>query len=371
MSDLTLTTDVTRSARTAQIAGIYDLHDDHGTSTTIHHDSLALDANPWNIGLIVGPSGSGKSTVARHQFGDFDSIPKLTKRDTRAVVDQFPSTMGTDEITALLSSVGFSSPPAWLRPVTALSTGERFRAETAIAIAQTPPDKPIIIDEFTSVVDRTVARIGSNAIAKHVRRLNQQFVAVACHFDIIDWLQPDWMLDMTDGTFTWRSVQPRPRIDVSIKPTTRHVWRTFARHHYLNHDLHTSCRSWLATIDETPVGFVGEMRQPHGTTRNLRRVSRIVVLPDFQGLGLAGSLLDTLGGAYAHEREQLAIVTTHPSLIHALNRSPTWAMTTKPRRQPRQRGTTGHSNRPQTTRRTASFRYMGEPDSVAHHDLLG
>jgi ABC-type dipeptide/oligopeptide/nickel transport system ATPase subunit len=349
---------------------MYDLHDDHGTSTTIHHDSLALDDNSWNIGLIVGPSGSGKSTVARHEFGDFDSIPKLTKRDTRAVVDQFPSTMSTDEITALLSSVGFSSPPAWLRPVTALSTGERFRAETAIAIAQTPPDKAIVIDEFTSVVDRTVARIGSNAIAKHVRRLNRQFVAVACHFDIIDWLQPDWLLDMTDGTFTWRSVQPRPQVNVSIEPTTRHAWQAFARHHYLNSDIASSCRCWLARVNEQPAGFIGELRQPHAKARNIRRVSRIVVAPDYQGIGLASALLNILGAAYAHEHEQLSITTTHPSLIHGLNRSPLWAMTTRPTR------TMRHArDRSQATtrnvRRTAAFRYMGESDPAAHHDLLG
>ncbi len=76
--------------------------------------------------------------------------------------------MAIKEITALLSSVGFSSPLAWLRPFEGLSIGERFRVTMARALAETRD--LTVIDELTSVVDRTVAQIGSAAIAKTVRR---------------------------------------------------------------------------------------------------------------------------------------------------------------------------------------------------------
>ena len=87
-----------------------------------------------------------------------------------------------------MSSVGFSSPPSWVRPYHVLSNGEQFRVD----IARTLSEKPqlAIVDEFTSVVDRTVAQIGSSAIQKTVRRRGQKFIAVSCHYDIVKWLEP-------------------------------------------------------------------------------------------------------------------------------------------------------------------------------------
>jgi len=57
-----------------------------------------------------------------------------------------------------------------------------MRVDIARAILM---DKPIIVfDEFTSVVDREVAKISSYAIQKAVRRTNKQFIAVTCHYDV-------------------------------------------------------------------------------------------------------------------------------------------------------------------------------------------
>ena len=55
-------------------------------------------------------------------------------------------------------------------------------------------DKEIIcFDEFTSVVNREVAKIASYAISKCVKKQNKKFIAISCHYDIIDWLEPDWI----------------------------------------------------------------------------------------------------------------------------------------------------------------------------------
>jgi transcriptional regulator with GAF, ATPase, and Fis domain len=63
----------------------------------------------------------------------------------------------------------------------------------------------VAFDEFTSVVDRNVARIGSAAVAKAIRsgQIRCRFVAVTCHYDIIDWLAPDWIIDMATREFAW------------------------------------------------------------------------------------------------------------------------------------------------------------------------
>ena len=98
------------------------------------------------------------------------------------ILDAFPESMPTKEIVALLSAVGFASPPAWLRPFHVLSTGQQFRVTLALLLAS--ESKRIVFDEYTSVVDRTVAQIGSAALAKTVRQRGQQFVAVTCHEDV-------------------------------------------------------------------------------------------------------------------------------------------------------------------------------------------
>ena len=59
----------------------------------------------------------------------------------------------------------------------------------------------VAFDEFTSVVDRTVAKVCSAAIAKGIRQghIPCRFVAVTCHYDVAEWLEPDWVLDMATG----------------------------------------------------------------------------------------------------------------------------------------------------------------------------
>ena len=103
----------------------------------------------------------------------------------RAVVDAIKAPVKGPA--RMLTAVGFGSPPAWLRPYHALSTGEQFRAKLARVLLEL--QEPVV-DEFTSVVDRQVAKFGSEAVAKEVRRRDGRFVALTCHFDVIEWLEP-------------------------------------------------------------------------------------------------------------------------------------------------------------------------------------
>ena len=189
---------VTRTARVMQLEGMFDLPP-AARSERSWTVELPLQARPWQIGLIVGPSGAGKSTVARELFGPA-VVSGYDWPARGAVIDGFPADLGLKEITGYLSAVGFSSPPAWLRPFETLSTGEQFRVILARALAERSP--LIVVDEFTSVVDRTVARIGSSAVAKAIRsQPDRKLVAVSCHSDIIDWLQPDWICRPAEERF--------------------------------------------------------------------------------------------------------------------------------------------------------------------------
>ena len=158
--------------------------------------SIDIEGNDWNVGLIVGGSGTGKTTIAKNVFGkhfnDFSYI-------SEAVVDDMPKGKSIKEITKAFTSVGFASPPSWLRPYQVLSNGERMRCDLANCILQ--EQDIIVFDEFTSVVNREVAKTGSYAISKAVRKLGKKFVAVACHSDIVDWLEPDWIYNTDEQRF--------------------------------------------------------------------------------------------------------------------------------------------------------------------------
>jgi ABC-type Mn2+/Zn2+ transport system ATPase subunit len=80
-----------------------------------------------------------------------------------------------------------------------LSNGEKMRVDLAYCILQ--EKELIIFDEFTSVVNREVAKTGSYAISKAVKKLNKKFIAVGCHSDIIEWLEPDWIYNTDEQRF--------------------------------------------------------------------------------------------------------------------------------------------------------------------------
>ena len=141
----------------------------------------------WNVGLIVGRSGTGKTTIAKQLFPDA-YVKGFTYREA-SILDDFPESLSTSDITRALSSVGFASPPEWLKSYDQLSQGEKMRVDVARALLLEEP--VVVFDEFTSVVDREVAKVSSLAIQKAIRRAGKKFIAVTCHYDVTDYLEPD------------------------------------------------------------------------------------------------------------------------------------------------------------------------------------
>ena len=159
--------------------------------------NIDIEDKQWNIGLIVGSSGTGKSTIAKELFHDTYIFEQTYSEGS--VIDDMPKDKSVKEITKAFTSVGFASPPSWLKPYSVLSNGEKMRCDLAKSILE---EKEIVVfDEFTSVVNREVAKTGSFAIQKAIRRLNKKFVAVGCHSDIIEWLQPDWIYNTDEQRF--------------------------------------------------------------------------------------------------------------------------------------------------------------------------
>lgn len=177
-----------KTERTEQIVKYFDLQGDSIKEQFIGHLELP---DQWNVGLIVGGSGTGKTTIVKELFPDEYIFGH--SYGNSSIIDEFPEGKDIDEIIKVLMSVGFSSPPSWLKPYDVLSMGEKMRVDIAKSILE---DRDLIVfDEFTSVVDRITAQYGSELIANRIRKENKQFVGVSCHLDIIEWMNPDWVFN--------------------------------------------------------------------------------------------------------------------------------------------------------------------------------
>ena len=360
---------VKRTPRVVQMEGQFDC-----PPTKKNERQWVLDfeiAGDWHIGLIVGPSGSGKSTIARELFGAKLVDGWKWPRD-ESVLDGFPKAMGIDEITALLSSVGFSSPPAWLKPFHVLSNGEKFRVDLARTLAES--GDLAVVDEFTSVVDRHVAEIGSAALAKTIRATGRRFIAVGCHYDVIEWLQPDWIIDLgkTDlqnrVALEWRSLRRRPEIQLSIRRVGADAWARFRDHHYLSGKLHRAAKCFLAEVDGRPAAFSAVLHYPH-FAGGWWREHRTVCLPDFQGVGIGNALSEFVASLFVATGKKFRSTTSHPSMIRHRLRSRLWHTLRAPALNATSR-TSKFSRTIATTRMTAGFEYAG-PARPAEARLLG
>lgn len=183
------------SDRVQEVMTDFDIKVEH--SNEMFEGDLEIEDKSWNIGLIVGGSGTGKSTIAKELFKE--AYVNGFDYDNRSVLDNMPEKCDIREIELAFTSVGFSSPPCWLKPYDVLSTGERMRVDLARAILS--DNEVIVFDEFTSVVDREVAKTCSVAVQKQIRRLGKKFVAVSCHKDIVEYLSPDWVYDTDQKSF--------------------------------------------------------------------------------------------------------------------------------------------------------------------------
>ena len=287
-----------------------------GTSTfTLPAFTAPKRDGSWSIGLIVGPSGSGKSQLLIEHYG-ITAEPKWNKK--KAIASQVSYQK--------LCAVGLNSVPAWCRPYHVLSNGEQFRARMASMLATNTA-----FDEFTSVVDRTVAKSCSNALQREIRKEKLTGVVFAtCHYDITEWLQPDWVFDTLTGSLTLgRSLRQRPKISLEIDRCETKWWHAFKDHHYLSDNLNKSARCYLAKWNKIPVGFVSVLPMPSGTLKNAWRESRTVILPDYQGIGIGVRLSDAVAQLYLEEGKRYFSKTAHPRMGEYRTHSKLWKPTSK------------------------------------------
>lgn len=316
------------SYRAARVKSLFNAESGCNFDLIIEDVDLTGD---WNIGVVVGASGSGKTSIGKQLFED-SKIIDLSEgwhRD-RPIVDDIAPEGEFNTVTGVLASVGLGDVPAWLRPFHVLSNGEQFRAGLARLICEKP--KTAVVDEFTSVIDRQIARIGAQAFAKAWRRENPsgKVVLLTPHYDVLDWLQPDWVLDTSKKTFDRGNPRQRPKIELEIRKVDGSYWKHFEPHYYLSLPRPIAPEYFIGTVDGELACHVAVCPWFHNGGY---RATRLVTMPEWQGAGVGTRFLDAIAKLHmdGHGRKGRELPTyfhtSHPQLCGALRRSDKWEQT--------------------------------------------
>ena len=252
--------------------------------------------------------------------GEFH-FPRKHYCEGTAIVSNFPN---RDEAVARLSAVGLKSIPTWVKPREVLSIGEGFRADLALNV-----EDGVLLDEFTSTVDRNVARSCCTSFGKYIRRSGKKNVVVcSCHKDFIEFLKPDLVMDIdTLKIYDLRNAEFDRTVYIDIyRCSDKSLWNVFKEHHYMSSELNKACHFYVMRLRDTGdlVGCFSTLSQMTGTKKWGWRVHRTVVLPDYQGLGISSRTLNFFGDYYQSQGRFLSIRTSSIPMLNSLKNNPMW-----------------------------------------------
>lgn len=296
----------------------YDYEFNGITETEINEIDIESLPSEFGIGLIVGQSGSGKSTNLR-KFG-IETNPEWS--DSVSVVSHFDN---FDDAKKRLHGCGLNSIRCWTQPFFTLSNGQKYRANMARQIKSSS-----VFDEFASYLDSNTAKSLSNSIRRYVDSEGLKGVVFAtCRRDVTEWIRPDWVFDADSGELTIGRLERRPEINIQIHPCQVQVWDRFSQHHYLSSSINKGSRCWVAMWGDDVVGFYATLAQPSGSLKNAWRGTRMVILPEFQGLGISTALCESVARIHLSSGKRFFAKTASDLLGGHRESSSSWRPTSK------------------------------------------
>lgn len=99
----------------------------------------------------------------------------------------------------------------------------------------------------------------------------------------------------------------------------------------MNTDIATSAKCFLMFLNDIEIGFFSVVHFPHPKISNMKKGHRLVILPDYQGLGLGNILSTKIASHYKRKGFRFSITSSIQALIHARKKSKLWALTRKGR----------------------------------------
>lgn len=265
---------------------------------SVHH--LKIDGikvpESWSIGVIYGASGSGKTTLAKQLFGE--DIFRSPLDDDQPIINQLPASYNYEQCASILNGIGLTSVPCWVRPVKTLSNGQKARAEAALLMSTA--NGVSVIDEWTSVVDRTVAKAMSHCVQKFARKNQKQIILLSCHYDIIEWVRPDWVIDCNAQKFMLPQsaeffFEGRDKLEFGIREVSKDTWKQFSKYHYLSDRLPGGkifCFGLFYGDEQIGFQCFANYTPKRPGQKMIFHSNRTVIHPDYAGLGMGIQLIN-------------------------------------------------------------------------------
>ena len=92
----------------------------------------------------------------------------------------------------------------------------------------------------------------------------------------------------------------------------------------MNTALNKMSECWGLFADGEAVGFLSVMHFPHPIIEKAKRTHRLVILPDYQGVGLGNKFESFVAGLYKAKSCRYFMVTSARNMIYARQNSKDW-----------------------------------------------
>ena len=132
---------------------------------------------------------------------------------------------------------------------------------------------------------------------------------------------------MESGACSGGCQRQRPEIRIEIRKTSPRYWELFERHHYLRGELRSGIDTWVGFIENRPacICLIGHIRSKiHAKT-----VSRWVVMPEFQGIGIGTKFVSAVAAHYRRNGWDVYIRMLHEAGVHSMKNNPDWVFCQK------------------------------------------
>lgn len=319
--------EISRTERVNKVFDAFGLDIDNYSHVVV--DNIQVPNN-WDVIYITGISGSGKSTLLRSlaerysfdisQYGMSAMYSQLAS-DERPLIDCIGSTF--EQAISFLNSVGLSEAFIYFKKFVQLSEGQRYRFYLAKLLELT--NTVIVVDEFTSLLDRITANIVAYNYTKAMRRYRKKLIVATSHDDLTKSLNPSHRITFSySGEHTIERLRRDDSIppyigDIVIAENGKSPDTTLLKYHYKNTKMPAMVtNTFTALLNNYPVGMIvysvpmrtymlgsflmsrrdrrrydklstDEKRLLSGN--NTLIVSRVVIHPTFRGIGLGAYLL--------------------------------------------------------------------------------
>ena len=324
------------------IANLFDYQIRNESLPIIPDELLNVCKGSFKIIYIVADSGLGKTTILNELVNNYNYNHLSSINNDDKLASLFKN---KEEAIDRLTMAGVSSVPVWFRSFNTISKGEQSRANIAMYL-----DSHVIIDEFTSNLDRLTARSLAFCIHKYVnKKLLTNVILAGCQYDIIPWLNPSFIYDLNTKSFIstqnilskWFGEVNNESISFDIddkklilRQCDRDRWKHYSSYHYLTSQLLNMANCWEAFIriekTERAIGFIAVSPMPSGTIKHAVREHRLVVIPSCQGIGIGLIISEIIAQHHLNKGFKYFTKTTHPRLgIYRDNNNDKWRPTSK------------------------------------------